>query len=120
MLKGFIPSVLLIAAASAAAQDVTPRTTEPAAVVLAKPFPVTVGDIVDRPYMVLGPIRTTVQKNGVFGKRVSEQKVYKELWERGRKMGADAVIFADYTAPQAQFDKLGAREASGKAIKFVR
>ena len=109
----------LALAVTARAQDVTPRANEPVAVVLAKPQPVTAGDIVDRPYRVLGPVRATVRKTTIFDKRVSEAKVYKELWERARRMGADAVIFADYAAPETELGRVGAREASGRAIKFV-
>lgn len=113
----FLTAVLI--ASPAAAQDMTPRTNEPVAVVLAKPQPVTAGDIVDRPYRVLGPVRATVRKVTIFDKRISEAKVYKELWARAQRMGADAVIFADYAAPETELGKVGAREASGRAIKFV-
>lgn len=109
----------LIAAIPAAAQDVTPRSAEPAAAVLSKPQPVTAGDIVDRPYRVLGPVRATVRKTTIFDKRISEAKIFKELWERGRRMGADAVIFAEYADPETELGKVGAREASGRAIKFL-
>jgi len=119
MNKLFFLAAVLIASPTAA-QDVTPLMNEPVRVVLAKPQPVTAGDIVDRPYRVLGPVRATVRKTTIFDKRVSEAKVYKELWERARRMDADAVIFADYAAPETELGKVGAREASGKAIKFVR
>lgn len=113
----FLTAVLI--ASPVVAQDMTPRMNEPVAAVLGKPQPVTAGDIVDRPYRVLGPVRATVRKTTIFDKRVSEAKVYKELWERARRMGADAVIFADYAAPDRELGKVGAREASGRAIKFV-
>ncbi|MEH3035566.1 MAG: hypothetical protein PGN23_03595 [Sphingomonas adhaesiva] len=118
MNKPFLLAAVLLAS-PAAAQDVTPRANEPVAAVLAKPQPVTAGDILDRPYRVLGPVRATVRKTTIFDKPVSEVKVYRELWERARRMGADAVILADYAAPETELGKVGAREASGKAIKFV-
>lgn len=118
MNKLFFLAAVLIAAPTAA-QDVTPRTNEPAAVVLGRAKPVTAGDIIDRPYRVLGPVRATVRKATIFDRRISEAKVYKELWERARRMGADAVIFADYGAPETELGKVGAREASGRAVKFV-
>lgn len=111
--------VALSIATPAAAQDMTPRANEPVATILAKQQPVTAGDIVDRPYRVLGPVRATVRKTTIFDKRISEAKVYKELWKRAQRMGADAVIFADYAAPETELGKVGAREASGRAIKFV-
>lgn len=119
MTRVLISIAALIAATTAAAQDMTPRANEPVAAVLAKPQPVTAGDIVDRPYRVLGPVRATVRKTTIFDKRISEAKVHKELWERARRMGADAVIFADYAAPETELGNVGAREASGRAIKFV-
>lgn len=109
----------LVLATSVSAQDMTPRLSEPATTVAARHPPVTAGDITDRPYKVMGPVRTTVRKLTIFSAAPSQQKVYRELWERADRMGADAVIFADYGSADTALDKLGAREASGRAIKFL-
>lgn len=109
----------LTAAAPAAAQDMAPRKNEPVVVILAKLQPVTTSDIVDRPYRVLDLVRATVRKTAIFDQRISEAKIYSELWGRVRRMGADAVIFADYAAPETDLGKVDAREAGGRAIKFV-
>ena len=88
--------------------------------------PVTDADITDHPYRVLGQIETTVRKTTVFDKRPSRQKVFKELWERAEKLGADAVIKARYASEDAdqnsswlpQGTSIGAR-ATGLAVKFL-
>jgi hypothetical protein len=49
-------------------------------------------DITDRPYKVLGEVKAGVRKATMFSKSPSQAKIYRELWERGQKLGADAVI----------------------------
>jgi uncharacterized protein YbjQ (UPF0145 family) len=88
--------------------------------------PVTEADITDRPYRVIGRIETVVRKVTIFGKNPSREKVFRELWERGRKMGADAVIQARYVRqdfdaaanPILEGTSRGER-ASGVAVKFL-
>src|SRR3954469_17476535 len=46
-------------------------------------------DIKDRPYEVLGEVKAGVRKATVFSHEASQKKIYKELWERGEKLGAD-------------------------------
>jgi hypothetical protein len=58
--------------------------------------PVFPHDITDRPYRVLGEVKAGVRKATMFSKSPSQAKIYRELWERGRKLGADAVIKASY------------------------
>lgn len=53
-------------------------------------------DITDRPYKVLGEVKAGVRKATMFSKSPSQAKIYRELWERGQKLGADAVIKASY------------------------
>ena len=45
-------------------------------------------DITDRPYEVLGEVKAGVRKATVFSKSSSQDKIYRELWERGKKLGA--------------------------------
>ena len=81
-------------------------------------LPVFPYDITDRPYTVLGTIRTHVRKNFVWSDDASQKKIYKELWERADRMGSDAVINARYDDPDSGW--LGSSvDASGTAIKFV-
>lgn len=92
---------------------------------MAQQPPVTDVDITDRPYRVVGRIETTVRKTTVFDKRPSREKVFKELWERGQKLNADAVIKAQYASEDdnrggllPQGTSIGQR-ATGLAIKFL-
>ena len=81
--------------------------------------PVFPNDILDRPYKVLGEIKTSVRKATLFSNEASQKKIYGELWERGRKMGADAVIKAQYGNSHVSLMSWGATTATGTAIKFT-
>ncbi len=80
--------------------------------------PVTAGDIADRPYTVIGPITAGVRKATLVSGASSPAKIYRELWERGRKMGADAVIHASYGKSHITAFSWGSTIATGVAIKF--
>ncbi|MEZ5654937.1 MAG: hypothetical protein R3E04_03450 [Sphingobium sp.] len=82
-------------------------------------LPVFPYDITDRPYEVLGEIKTSVRKATIFSKAPSQDKIYGELWERGKKLGADAVIKAQYGDAHVTAMSWGASTATGVAIKFV-
>jgi hypothetical protein len=75
-------------------------------------------DITDRPYTILGEVKAGVRKATIFSKTPSQGKVYRELWERARKLGADAVIKASYGDPQITALSWGSVPATGLAIKF--
>ena len=49
--------------------------------------PVFPHDITDRPYEVLGEVKAGVRKATVFSKSPSQDKIYKELWDRAQKAG---------------------------------
>ncbi len=119
MVRQAVGLIAVALATAAGAQDMTPRMTEPAATVAARRPPVTAGDIVDRPYRVIGPVRATVRKLFIFSSAPTEDRIHRELWERAERMGADAVIFAEYGSAETELGKVGAREASGRAIKFL-
>lgn len=76
-------------------------------------------DITDRPYKVLGEVKAGVRKATLFSKSPSQEKIYKELWERGRKLGADAVIKASYGDAHVTAFSWGKANAIGTAIKFL-
>ncbi len=80
--------------------------------------PVFAGDIADRPYRIIGEVRAGVRKATVFSKASSEAKVFRELWERAEKMGADAVINARYGNSHVTAVSWGKTNATGTAIKF--
>lgn len=109
---------LLICASSAAISQTT--TTAAGAITAAQlpSPPVIAGDISDRPYTVLGQITAGVRKATVFSKPASPEKVYRELWERGKKMGADAVVHASFGDSHLSALSWGQTNATGIAVKF--
>jgi uncharacterized protein YbjQ (UPF0145 family) len=80
--------------------------------------PVFPGDITDRPYDVVGEVKAGVRKATIFSKEASQEKIYKELWERAEKLGADAVINAKYGESHVTAMSWGKTNATGTAIKF--
>jgi uncharacterized protein YbjQ (UPF0145 family) len=76
-------------------------------------------DITDRPYQVVGEVKAGVRKATVFSKSPSQEKIYKELWERAKKLGADAVIKAQYGDAHVTAMSWGKANATGTAIKFL-
>ena len=80
--------------------------------------PVFPHDFKDRPYEVLGEVKAGVRKATVFSKSPSQEKIYKELWERAEKLGADAVINASYGDAHMTAFSWGKSNATGTAIRF--
>jgi uncharacterized protein YbjQ (UPF0145 family) len=76
-------------------------------------------DITDRPYKVLGEVKAGVRKATIFSKAPDQAKIYRELWERGEKLGADAVIKAQYGDAHVTAFSWGSSSATGVAIKFL-
>ena len=76
-------------------------------------------DITDRPYEVIGEVKAGVRKATIFSKAPSQEKIYRELWERGQKLGADAVIKAQYGDAHVTALSWGSSSATGVAIKFI-
>lgn len=81
--------------------------------------PVFPNDITDRPYQVVGEVTAGVRKATIFSKEASQTKVYRELWERAEKLGADAVINAKYGDSHVTAFSWGKTNATGTAIKFT-
>ncbi len=76
-------------------------------------------DITDRPYKVLGEVKAGVRKATIFSKEASQVKIYRNLWERGEKLGADAIINAKYGDSKVSAFSWGKTKATGTAIKFT-
>jgi len=115
-----LPMSLLLAFLLAQNVDPQPPVRQPGyAEVRSMPVPVVAGDITDRPYRVVGNIETQVRKLTIIEKDPSEARVYRELWERARKLGADAVVNAKYSETLFGGWTWGRRHASGQAIKFL-
>jgi uncharacterized protein YbjQ (UPF0145 family) len=81
--------------------------------------PVFPHDITDRPYEVVGEVKAGVRKATIFSKEASQGKIYKELWERAEKLGADAVIKAQYGESHISAMSWGKTNATGTAIRFT-
>lgn len=81
--------------------------------------PVFPNDITDRPYTVIGEVKAGVRKATIFSKEAPQVKIYRELWERAEKMGADAVIKAQYGNSHVTAMSWGKTNATGTAIKFT-
>jgi len=80
--------------------------------------PVFPNDITDRPYEVLGEVKAGVRKATIFSKDASQAKIYRELWERASKLGADAVVKATYGDSHVTAFSWGSTAATGIAVKF--
>ena len=114
-------SVLLAAAAIAAtAPAIAAKKAERSFVTVNESVgvPVFPNDITDRPYDVVGEVKAGVRKATIFSSEASQDKIYKELWERADKLGADAVINAKYGESHVSAMSWGKTNATGTAIKF--
>lgn len=80
--------------------------------------PVFATDLPDHPYTVIGQVEAKVRKATLFSKAASQEKIYRELWERGAKLGADAVIKANYGDSHVTALSWGSTTANGTAVKF--
>lgn len=109
----------VIAAVSVCQPAVAGEAKRPFAVVNEEfGVPVFPHDIKDRPYEVLGTVKAGVRKATVFSKDPSQGKIYRELWERAEKLGADAVINASYGDAHVTMMSWGKANATGTAIRF--
>jgi hypothetical protein len=81
--------------------------------------PVFPHDITDRPYKIVAGIEAGVRKATIFSKEPSQKKIYHELWERGEKLEADAIVMASYGDSKISAFSWGRTGASGVAIRFL-
>ena len=95
-----------------------PAPTSYAELVRARP-PVTDADITDRPYRILGEVRAEVRKATIFSGSPSRSKVFRELWERAVRLGADAVVNARAGGARVTGMSWGSRRSIGQAVKFL-
>jgi uncharacterized protein YbjQ (UPF0145 family) len=118
--KLYLAGFALIAASQVYGQEVAPApspiTYEQ---LMSLPLPVTASDIKGKAYEVIGNVEAKVRKATVFSPAPSQEKVYKELWERAVKLRADAVINATYGESKISLLSWGQRKAVGTAIRFV-
>ena len=120
-LAAIVAVASLNVAAIALAQDDASAPAAPAtyASLAELEYPVVAGDITDRPYRVLGEVRAEVRKATIFSRSPSQRHVYRELWERAERLGADAVVNANYGDARVTALSWGSRRATGQAVKFL-
>lgn len=113
--------VPLVFLAVAGMQPATAKEAKKAYIVVNEDVgvPVFPYDITDRPYTVIAEVTAGIRKATVFSKEASQSKIYRELWERGEKMGADAIINAKYGDSHVSAMSWGKTNATGTAIKFT-
>ena len=113
--------VPLVFLAVAGMQPATAKEAKKAYIVVNEDVgvPVFPYDITDRTYTVIGEVTAGIRKATVFSKEASQSKIYRELWERGEKMGADAIINAKYGDSHVSAMSWGKTNATGTAIKFT-
>jgi uncharacterized protein YbjQ (UPF0145 family) len=95
-----------------------PAPTSYAELVRARP-PVTDADITDRPYRIVGEVRADVRKATIFSRAPSRAHVFRELWERAERLGADAVVNARSGNSRVTALSWGSRRSFGQAVKFL-
>ena len=81
--------------------------------------PVTDGDVTDRPYRIVGEVRAEVRKATIFSHAPSREHVFRELWERAQRLGADAVVNARSGNARVTALSWGSRRSTGQAVKFL-
>jgi hypothetical protein len=106
---GLLGASLCLPAASEA------RTVKAA---VGRAVPVFAGDVT-RPYVVIGEVNDNLRKPFAFMASPTKDKIYAEIWERARKMGADAVINARFGETQRTMFDHGRTPISGTAIKYT-
>ena len=107
------------AAVWAQSGDTPPPTPATWAEVIAARPPVTDQDITDRPYRILGEVRAEVRKATLFSRAPTRDKVFRELWERAVRLGADAVVNARSGGARVTAMSWGSRRSVGQAVKFL-
>lgn len=96
--------------------DAKPPSHAPTfASIVRMPTPVIASDITYWLYRVIGEMETGVKELAIWSQDPSEANIYAELWERGKKMGAGAVIHVNHGDPCVTFTSWGSRKAKGLA-----
>ena len=95
-----------------------PAPTPYAELIRTRP-PVTDADVTDRPYRIVGEVRADVRKATIFSRAPSRAHVFRELWERAARLGADAVVNARSGGARVTALSWGSRRSFGQAVKFL-
>jgi hypothetical protein len=80
--------------------------------------PVFPGTVRDRPYTVIGEVRASAGKLTPFSDDADQAKLYRALWKKAQKRGADAVINVRYGDAHVSAFSWGKTNITGTAIRF--
>lgn len=80
--------------------------------------PVYPGDLRDTPYTVIGEVRSSAGKPTPFANDANQAKLYRALWKKAQKLGADAVINVRYGDAHVSAFSWGKTNITGTAVKF--
>ncbi len=80
--------------------------------------PVYPGDLRDMPYVVVGPVKASAGKMTPFSNDADQAALYRALWRKAQKMGADAVINVRYGDAHVSAFSWGKTNITGTAIKL--
>ncbi|WP_233999975.1 hypothetical protein [Porphyrobacter sp. TH134] len=119
MKKTWVAGALLALSATLAAPVLAKKDASFVVVNEEVGVPVFPYDITDRPYVVVKPVKAGVRKATIFSKEPSQEKIYKELWERAEKIDADAVVNTTYGDSHMTAFSWGKTNALGIAVRFL-
>ena len=114
-----MPAVILVASVVSAVPAAAEKERTFVVVNEEVGVPVFPYDLTDRPYEVVGEVKAGVRKATLFSKEPDQKKIYRELWERAEKLGADAVVNATYGDSHVSSMSWGKTNATGTAVKFT-
>jgi hypothetical protein len=115
----FLSIIAVMAAQNIAPQPATAPPPVTYAAIKSARVPITTADITDRPYRVLAHVHRNVRKTTLFSKGATQEKLENELWERGQKIGADAIVNARFGGERVVAMSWGANKVEGDAVKFL-
>jgi hypothetical protein len=80
--------------------------------------PVYPGDLRENPYTIIGEVQASAGKFTPFSNDADQAKLYRALWKRAQKLGADAVINVRYGDAHVSAFSWGKTNVTGTAVKF--
>jgi len=80
--------------------------------------PVYPGELRDTPYVVIGEVKASAGKLTPFSNDADQIALYRALWKKAQKRGADAVINVRYGDAHVSAFSWGKTNVTGTAIKF--
>lgn len=114
MLTRSLVAALIMAAAPASVRSEAPPLVNPDVGV-----PVFPGGLRDRAYTVIGEVRASAGKATPFSNDADQAALYRALWKKAQKLGADAVIDVRYGDAHVSAFSWGKTNITGTAIRLA-